>query len=142
MAVLQSWDELIDQVGPRSGMYVGRGRYSLVRSFVEGFGAARGDGVLDGFQRWLISQPQHRAIRNLTWSSLLLHEVFADRTRVTKPVWQEDPATADPSWPLPPPSPVSEDDLGYPDDDTKAIAHLFARLREYLNARADAGASA
>jgi hypothetical protein len=114
-------------------MYVGRGRYCLVRSYIEGFGAARGDGVLDGFQRWLKSQPQHRAISNYVWSCLLLHEVFPERTRVIKPAWQEDPATADPSWPLPPPSPVREEDLAYPDDDTVAIAHLFARLREYLD---------
>jgi hypothetical protein len=120
-------------------MYVGRGRYSLVRSFVEGFGAAKDDGVLPGFRQWLSSQPQHRAIGNFTWSSLLLHEVFPDRTRVTKPSWQEDPATADPIWPLPPPSPVSEDDLVYPDDDAKAVAHLFARLREYLDSRHSSG---
>jgi hypothetical protein len=106
-----------------------------VRSFVGGFGAAKDDGVIDGFQQWLSSQPQHRAIRNFTWPSLLLHEVFPERSRVIKPSWQEDPATADPSWPLPPPSPVGEEDLVYPDDDTKAIAHLFARLREYLDSR-------
>jgi hypothetical protein len=128
LAVLRSWDELIDQVGRRPGMWVGRGRYSLVRSFVGGFGEAKDDGVLAGFQQWLTSQPQHRAISNFTWPSLLLHEVFPERTRVIKPSWQEDPATADPSWPLPSPSPVSE-------DDTKAIAHLFTRLREYLDSR-------
>jgi hypothetical protein len=112
-----------------------------VRSFVGGFGEAKDDGVLDGFQQWLSSQPQHRAIRNFTWPSLLLHEVFPGRTRVIKPSWQEDPATADPSWPLPPPSPVSEEDLAYPDDDMKAIAHLFARLREYLDSRPSSGDS-
>lgn len=47
--------------------------------------------------------------------------------------WQEDPASADLRWPLPPPSPVSEDDLAYPEDDAKAIAHMFVRLREYLD---------
>jgi hypothetical protein len=135
LAVLRSWDELIDQVGRRPGMWVGRGRYSLVRSFVGGFGEAKDDGVLAGFQQWLTNQPQHRAISNFTWPSLLLHEVFPERTRVIKPSWQEDPATADPSWPLPSPSPVSEDDLAYPDDDTKAIAHLFTRPREYLDSR-------
>jgi hypothetical protein len=62
--VLGSWDELIDNVGPRAGMFVGRARYALVRSFVEGFGAAKDDDVLHGFQQWLSSQPQHRAIRN------------------------------------------------------------------------------
>lgn len=72
--MLASWDELIDQVGPRPGMWVGRGRYSLVRSFVGGFGAARDDDVLAGFQQWLSSQPQHRAIKNFAWFSLLLHE--------------------------------------------------------------------
>jgi hypothetical protein len=135
LAVLGSWDELIDSVGRRPGMFVGRPRYALVRSFVEGFGAAKNDDVLDGFQQWLSSQPQHHAICNFAWPSLLLHEVFPERDRVIKPSWQEDPATADPSWPLPPPSPVREDDLVYPEDDTKAIAHLFARLREYLHSR-------
>lgn len=114
-------------------MYVGRNRYALVRSFVEGFGAAKDDDVLDGFQRWLSNQPQHRSIQNFTWWSLLLHEVFPERDRVMKPSWQEDLATADSEWPVPPPSPVSEDDLAYPEDDARAIAHLFARLREYLD---------
>jgi hypothetical protein len=139
LAVLGSWEELIDEVGLRPGMWVGRSRYSLVRSFVAGFGAARDDDVLNGFQQWLSSQ--HRAINNFTWSSLLLHEVFPERDRVIRPSWQEDQATADPSWPLPPPSPVSEDDLAYPEDDTKAITHLFARLREYLDSRPTSGDS-
>jgi hypothetical protein len=65
----------------------------------------------------------------------LLHEVFPERDRVIKPSRQEDPATADSGWPVPAPSPVSEDELAYPEDDTKAIAHLFARLREYLDSR-------
>jgi hypothetical protein len=105
------------------------GTHSCVVSVVGGFGEAKDDGVLAGFQQWLTSQPQHRAISNFTWPSpLLLHEVFPERTRVIKPSWQEDPATADPSWPLPSPSPVSEDDFAYPDDDTKAIADLFTRL--------------
>lgn len=139
--VLGSWDELIDKVGPRPGMFVGQGRYALVRSFVEGFGAARNDGVLSGFQHWLSSQPQHHAINNYAWSSLLLHEVFPERDQFIKPAWQQDPATADARWPLPPPSPVSEDDLAYPEDDRQAIAHLFARLREYLNSRPASGES-
>lgn len=120
-------------------MWVGRGRYSLVRSFVGGLGEAKDDGVLVGFQQWLTSQPQHRAISNFTWPSLLLREVFPEHTRVIKPSWQEDPATADLSWPLPSPPPVSEDDLAYPDDDTKAIAHLFTRLREYLDSKPTSG---
>jgi hypothetical protein len=139
--VLGSWDELIDNVGPHAGMFVGRARYALVRSFVEGFGAAKDDDVLHGFQQWLSSQPQHRAIRNFAWSSLLLHEVFPERDRVVKLSWQEDPATADPSWPVPPPSPVGEDDLVYPEDDRKAIAHLFARLRSYVDSRPASGDS-
>jgi hypothetical protein len=129
--VLGSWDELIDNVGRRPGMFVGRARYSLVRSFVEGFAAAKDDDVLPGFQQWLSSQPQHRAMNNFTWCSLLLHEAFPGRVRA--PSWQEDPATADPRWPLLPACPVSEDELAYPEDDAKAIAHLFARLREYLD---------
>jgi hypothetical protein len=140
-AVLGSWDDLIDTVGPRPGMFAGRARYALVRSFVEGFGAARDDDVLGGFQRWLSSQPQHRAISNFAWSSLVLHEVFPERDQVIRPSWQDDPATADPRWPLPPPCPVSEDDLAYPEDDTQAIAHLFARLREYLDTRPASGNS-
>jgi hypothetical protein len=136
LAALGSWHELIDEIGSHPGMWVGgRTTYSLVRSFVGGFGAAQDDGVLDGFQQWLSSQPQHRAITNSAWPSLLLHEVFPERDRVFKPSGQEDPATADPCRPVPPPAPVSEVDLAYPEDDTKAIAHLFARLREYLDSR-------
>lgn len=138
--MLDSWDELIENVGRRPGLFVGRPRYALVRSFVGGFGAARDDNVLAGFQRWLSSQPQHREIRNLGWPSLLLHEVFPERDRVLRPSWQEDPAAADPTCPLPP-SPVSEDNLAYPEDDTKAIAHLFARIAEYLEARPASGDS-
>jgi hypothetical protein len=132
---------LIDEVGPRPGMFVGRARYALVRSFVAGFGAAKDDGVLPGFQQWLSSQPQHRAIRNYDWSSLLLHELFPERDGVTRLAWQQDPAAADSGWPAPPSSPVGEDDLAYPEDDTQAIAHLFARLREYLDSRPAFGGS-
>lgn len=67
--MLASWDEMIDAVADRSGMYVGRPKYSFVRCFVEGFGAARRDGVLDGFQRWLSEQQQHSAVRNYAWGS-------------------------------------------------------------------------
>jgi hypothetical protein len=67
--------------------------------------------------------------------------VFSERDRVIRPAWQEDPATAGRSWPLPPPSPVSEDDLAYPEDDKKAIANLFIRLREYLDSRTASGDS-
>lgn len=132
-----SWDEMIDAVATRSGMWVGRPKYSLVRCFLEGFDAGFDDGrsgsVLGDFQQWLSDQDQHSAIKNYVWSSLLLHEVFPERTRVIKPPWQEDSATADPNWPLPSPSPVREDDLTYPGDDAKAIAHLFARLSEFLS---------
>lgn len=117
-------------------MYVGE-RYAAVRSFVEGFGAARDDGVLAGFQQWLSGQPQHNAIRNFAWWCLLLHEVFPERDRP----WQRDP-TDNPDWPVPPPAPVSEDELTYPEDDRKAIAHLFARLREYLDSRPASGETA
>jgi hypothetical protein len=134
LAVLGSWDELVDNLGRVPGMFVGRARYALVRSFVEGYGAAKDDDVLDGFQRWLSGQPQHRAICNFAWSSLLLHEVFPERDRAFKS-WQEDPATVEPEWPVPSAAPVGEDDLAYPEDDARAIAHLFARLREYLHSR-------
>jgi hypothetical protein len=139
MPVLRSWDELIDKVGSRPGMYVGRVRYSLVRSFVEGFGAAREDNVLDGFRQWLSLQPHNHAISNFVWNSVLLHEAFPDRDQDSTPAWQLDPGTADPNWPLPPPHPVGEDDLVYPEDDKKAIAHLFTRLREYLDLQRPAG---
>lgn len=75
-------------------------RYALARSFVEGSGAARNDDVLGGFQQWLSSQPQHRAISNFVWSSLLLHEMFPERDRVIRPPGQNDPATADSNWSL------------------------------------------
>jgi len=122
-------------------MWVGQARYSLVRSFVGGFGTAKDDDVLDGFQQWLSSQHQHRAIGNYAWWSLLLHEAFPERDRLVRPPWQEDPATANSDWPVPPPFPVSEDDLAYPEDDKRAIAHLFARLREYLDSRQAPGDS-
>jgi hypothetical protein len=137
--VLGSWDELIDKLRSRPGMYVGRPRYALVRSFIEGFGAAQDDDVLDDFRQWLASQPQHSAISNYAWPSLLLHEVFPERDQPVR-LCPDDPVTADAEWhwPAPAPHPVSEDDLAYPEDDARAIAHLFARLREYLNSRPSA----
>jgi len=134
-AVLGSWDELIDEVGRRPGMFVGRNRYALVRSFVEGFGYAKDDDVLPGFQRWLGSQPQNRAIRNYSWASLLLHELFPERDQAFRLPWRDDPAAAGSGWPVPAPSPVSGDDLAYPGEDARAITHLFTRLREYLDSR-------
>jgi hypothetical protein len=71
LAVLGSWDELIDQVGRRPGMFVGRARYALVRSYVEGFGAARNDDVLDrhnaasGFGRFATPEDVGWAVRFL-----------------------------------------------------------------------------
>jgi hypothetical protein len=38
-------------------MFVGRPRYALVRSFVEGFGAAKDDDVLQGFSNGLAISP-------------------------------------------------------------------------------------
>jgi hypothetical protein len=100
-----SWNEMIDAVAARSGMWVGRARYSLVRCFVQGYGAGRGDDVLDRFQRWLSEQPQHASVRNYAWWYLVLREVF-DHGK--------------------------EDELAYPGDDALAIDHLFTRLREFL----------
>ena len=110
--MLASWDEMIDAVAPRTGMYVGRAKYSFVRCFVEGFGVGRCDDVLDSFQRWLIEQPQHSAARNLIWGSLVLREVFAHGR---------------------------EDGLIYPCEDALVIEHLFARLREFLGSKAAVG---
>lgn len=120
-------------------MFVGQARYALVRSFVEGFGAAKDDDVLPGFQRWLSSQTQHRAIRNVAWPGFLLHELFPERDQVISLPWQDNPATTDSGWPVAVPSPVSEDDLAYPEEDAEAIAHLFARLREYLDSLTTGG---
>jgi hypothetical protein len=107
--VLASWDEMIDAVSARSGMWVGQPKYSFVRCFVQGFGAGRGDDVLDRFQRWLSEQPQHQGVKNYAWWSLVLREVFAHG---------------------------QEDDLVYPGDDALVIDQLFARLREFLGLRA------
>jgi hypothetical protein len=96
-------------------MFVGRPKYSFVRCFVEGFGAARGDEVLAGFQRWLSEQPQHHAVINYAWVSLVRREVF-DHGK--------------------------EDDLAYPGDDALVIEHVFTRLREFLRvAKAEDGPS-
>jgi hypothetical protein len=54
-----SRQQMIDEVAPRSGIFVGRPRYSFARCFVEGFGFCRDDDVPDGFRRWLSEQPQH-----------------------------------------------------------------------------------
>ena len=110
--MLASWDEMIDAVAGRSGMYVGRPKYAFVRCFVEGFGASRSDGVLDGFRQWLGKQPQHSAVSNHTWSSLVLREVFDHG---------------------------NEDDLEYPAEDALVIDHLFARLREFLGSKEATG---
>lgn len=96
---------MIEEVASRSGMFVGRAKYSFVRCFVEGFDYGRDHPVLNGFWHWLREQPQHRAFRNYAWSSLVLREVF-DHGR--------------------------EDELVYPGDDALVIDHLFARLREFL----------
>jgi hypothetical protein len=103
--MLASWDEMIDAVAPRSGMWVGRPKYSFVRCFVQGFDVGRGEDVMAGFERWLSEQPQHHGVRNHAWWSLVLYEVLGYR---------------------------KEDDLAYPEEDALVIEHLFARLREFL----------
>lgn len=108
--MLASWDEMIDAVATRSGMFVGRPKYSFVRCFVQGFGTGRGDDVLEGFQRWLSEEPQHSTVRNYAWPYLVLREVFPHGR---------------------------EDDLSYPSEDALAIAHLFARLREFLASKTE-----
>ncbi len=108
--MLFSWDEMIDAVATRSGMFVGRPKYAFVRCFVEGFGAGRGDDVLGGFQRWICEQPQHHAVNNYAWWALVLREVFDHG---------------------------SEDALAYPDDDAVVIEHLFSRLRDFLSLRSE-----
>jgi hypothetical protein len=60
---------------------------------------------------------------------------YSERDQAIKLSWQDHLATADSGWPVTAPSGVSEDDLAYPEDDAKAIAHLFARLRDYLDSR-------
>ena len=103
---------MIDAVAARSGMFVGQPKYSRVWCFVQGYGFARDDDVLGGFQRWLSEQPQHHSVRNYGWPSLVLREVFGHG---------------------------SEDDLVYPGEDALAIEHLFVRLREFLNSKAAMG---
>ena len=71
--------------------------------------------VLDGFQQWLSSQPQHNAVKNYAWWSLVLREVF-DHGK--------------------------EDDLVYPGDDALVIDHRFARLREFLASGANSASRA
>lgn len=131
--MLRSWDELIKVVGPRPGMFVGRARYSLVRSFVEGFAAGRDDEILWAFQRWLSDQPQHCERKNYAWWALLLDELFPDRRRVITPAWVNTASPLAAAWPRPPAAPIAEDDLVYPEEDEAAIRHLFARLQEFLN---------
>ena len=134
--VLASWEEMINEVGRRPGMWVGRERYSLIRSFVEGFSAARDDDYLAGFQHWISAQ--HPSLSGLRWSALLLHEAFPDRDQPVTLSWDvDDPANAD--WPRLPDAPVHEDDLAYPDDDAIAIKHLFQRLRAYADLRDSIG---
>jgi hypothetical protein len=53
-AVLGSWDELIGNVGLRPGMWVGRARYSLVRSFVGGAACGGPRGVQTNEHRYLL----------------------------------------------------------------------------------------
>lgn len=131
--VIGSWGELIDSLDSRPGLWVGRVEYSRVRWFVEGFGCARGDGVLDGFRTWLSRQPQNAALSNMTWSALILHEVLPERDRVITPEWvHTDRSELAAAWPRPPAMPISEDDLDHPGEDEAAIRHLMARLREFL----------
>lgn len=112
-------------------MFAGN-RYSVVRGFVGGFGIAQADGVLSGLQQWLASQHQNRAYRNFSWPSLILNEAFPGRTSILHQFVTSDPAS---NWPVPADPPISEDELEYRDEDDVAIAHLFRRLRQFLDER-------
>jgi hypothetical protein len=109
--VLSSWDEMIELVGRRPAAWVGRPKYSFVRCFVEGFGAAQRDDVLGAFQRWISEQPQHHAVNNHVWWSLVLREMFDHG---------------------------DEDAHRYPEDDALVVKHLFARLRQFLASQSPA----
>jgi hypothetical protein len=68
--------------------------------------------VLHSFRRWLSQQPQHSAVKNYTWSALVVRELFEHGR---------------------------EDDLVYPTDDVLVIEHLFPRLREFVGSKAAVG---
>lgn len=101
---MHTWTHLTDTVLPRPGMFVGRETYERVCCFVEGFGSARDDGTLDGFRAWL-GETTADGASPLTWSALLLAEVFPGR---------------------------DETSLRHPEEDALAIDHLRARLVEHL----------
>ncbi|MBD7979497.1 hypothetical protein [Oerskovia merdavium] len=101
---MQPWEYLTDTVLTRPGMFIGRETYERVCSFVEGFGTARDDGVLDGFRARLGEKTAHGS-SPLTWSAALLAEVLPGR---------------------------DENALHHPEEDARAIAHLQARLVEFL----------
>lgn len=135
--VIESWDELIEKVGLRPGMWVGRPTFVRVASFIDGFDAARGDEVLSGFRRWLADQPSHRRYSNYVWQALVLDELFPDRRKYLDiPIDMTPQRDPDFEWPKPGPEPMWAEDLVYPDEDAQAVAHLFKRLREYLDIRA------
>ncbi len=101
---MQPWEYLTDTVLTRPGMFIGRETYERVCSFVEGFGTARDDGVLDGFRARLGEKTAHGS-SPLTWSAALLAEVLPGR---------------------------DENALHHPEEDARAIGHLRVRLVEHL----------
>jgi hypothetical protein len=113
-------------------MWVGRPTYLAVSRFIAGFGVGRGDGVIAAFQDWLVAQSQNRTYRNFAWWSLILLEAFPDRRGPTMTRTAE--AEPKPSnWPVPADPPIGEGELAYPEDDQVAIAHLCARLKQFLD---------
>ncbi|MET4225729.1 hypothetical protein [Oerskovia enterophila] len=111
---MQPWEHLTDIVLTRPGMYVGRETYERVCSFVEGFGTAHDDGVLDGFRMWL-AEATVDGRSSLAWSVLLLDEIFPGR---------------------------HEASLQQPGGERRAIDHLRNRLVEYLTSREASGSQA
>ncbi len=106
---MQPWEYLTDTVLARPGMFVGRETYERVCSFVEGFGTARDDGMLDGFRSRLGEKTAHGS-SPLTWSAALLAEVFPGRDAKS---------------------------LHHPEEDARAIDHLRTRLVKHLARRSE-----
>ncbi|MBT2389049.1 hypothetical protein J7E87_06340 [Streptomyces sp. ISL-1] len=107
--------QVIEQLRARPGMYGLNGTYHPTAMLLIGFDLARDGGLLRGFREWLIVRKGERS--SLVWYALVFQEAL--------------PGVSLRNW-----------GRLEPEQDQRAVDHLFSLVLEFLDVRGDTAALA